>query len=25
LLTSGEGERLGIGDCIYLEVAELSD
>jgi len=25
LLASGRGERLGIGDCVYLEVAELSD
>ena len=25
LLASGQGERLGIGDCLYLEVAELSD
>lgn len=25
LLASGLGERLRIGDCVYLEVAELSD
>jgi hypothetical protein len=25
LLASGQGERLRIGDCVYLEVAELSD
>lgn len=25
LLASGQGERLAIGDCLHLEVAELSD
>ena len=25
LLANGQGERLGIGDCVYLEVAALSD
>jgi hypothetical protein len=25
LLTSGQGERLRIGDCVYLEVADFSD
>lgn len=25
LLASGQGERLAIGDCVHLEVAELSD
>ena len=25
LLASGRGERLAIGDCVHLEVAELSD
>lgn len=25
LLASGQGERLGIGDCVYLEIAALSD
>jgi hypothetical protein len=25
LLASGHGERLAIGDCVHLEVADLSD
>jgi len=25
LLASGRGERLGVGDCVYLEVAALRD
>jgi xanthine/CO dehydrogenase XdhC/CoxF family maturation factor len=25
LLASGQGERLRIGDCVYLEVADVSD
>jgi hypothetical protein len=25
LLISGQGERLAIGDCVYLEVADLTD
>ncbi len=25
LLAGGEGDRLRIGDCVYLDVAELSD
>lgn len=25
LLASGQGERLAIGDCVYLEVAALND
>ena len=25
LLASGRGERLAIGDCLHLEVAEVSD
>lgn len=25
LLTSGEGERRHIGDCVYLEVQDLSE
>jgi hypothetical protein len=25
LLTSGGGERCGIGDCVYLEVRKLSE
>jgi len=25
LLVSGQGERLAIGDCVHLEVAEVSD
>jgi len=25
LLVSGQGERLRIGDCVYLEVADVSD
>jgi hypothetical protein len=25
LLASGQGERLGIGDCIYCDVTQLSE
>lgn len=25
LLASGQGERLAIGDCVYLEIADVSD
>jgi hypothetical protein len=25
LLASGAGERCGIGDCVYVEVDEMSD
>lgn len=25
LLASGQGERLAIGDCVHLEVADVSD
>ena len=25
LLATGRGERLRVGDCVYLEVADLSD
>ena len=25
LLASGQGERLRIGDCVYLEVADVGD
>ena len=25
LLANGEGQRLGLGDCVYLEVGDLSE
>ena len=25
LLASGQGERVRLGDCVYLEVADMSD
>jgi hypothetical protein len=25
LLASGEGQRLGIGDCVYLEIRDVNE